>query len=469
MMESSFQPYESLERPRSLGFWIVAGYLVLFLIRPWEELFPVLQSIRTERLYGVAMIVIVGLTGRGPRLTAQAIAVGMFAGAVLVSTLRAWDPAYAWPELYRYATVVIVYYLLQSVCRSPSELYWLIVTYVGTMFVYLGKSLWEYVLYDKHQYAQNVKRLVGIELTYGEPNAVAMSAVLSLPAWLFLWMRRHALVANMNGLLRSSMLLGINTYPLLVVVAVGLTNSRAGMVGLVACVLGAAVLFQRRVSLGRNLIVAMGIVVVVWIAAPDEQKNRLRTLWDPSAGPSMAAASAGGRWEGFLAAMQMLQARPVTGVGVGNFVPYRVTNVDGVGLVAHNLPGQILGETGWFGGICFAVLVFTIWRDAQTLGSWSRDDPRLLHDWYLSRAILLTLGLLFLFGLSLHNGLRYNWLWLAAFGSLAVEFGAESVDELDYDFEYKFEHDIEQNELHTEAQQTSVRPTADSMNEGFAS
>jgi hypothetical protein len=37
-------------------------------------------------------------------------------------------------------------------------------------------------------------------------------------------------------------------------------------------------------------------------------------------------------------------------------------------------------------------------------------------------ACLLGVLLLLLFGASLHNGLRYNWLWIAAFCGLALEF-----------------------------------------------
>ena len=92
------------------------------------------------------------------------------------------------------------------------------------------------------------------------------------------------------------------------------------------------------------------MLAVLWIVAPQQQKDRLRTLWDPTSGPSNAHASADGRWEGFVAAMHMFEREPLFGIGVGNFVDYRVSFLDGVPKVAHNLPGEILGETRLFLG-----------------------------------------------------------------------------------------------------------------------
>jgi O-antigen ligase len=172
----------------------------------------------------------------------------------------------------------------------------------------------------------------------------------------------------------------------------------------------------------RTLAVAAAVVLGMWLVAPSEQKDRLRTIWDPTAGPANAQASAKGRWDGFLAALKMLEARPLTGVGVGNFLPYRVSNVDGVGLVAHNLPGQVLGETGWLGGICFGLMVHAIWRSARRLAAPSILEARGEMFQEFAVALKLSLALLLLFGLSLHNALRFNWIWIAAFGVLAWEF-----------------------------------------------
>jgi O-antigen ligase len=401
---------------------MVSIYVGMFLIRPWEELMPGLQPYRVERIYAIMMLTVVMFAGRGLRWTWQSITVILFAAAVGLSAVLAWQSALAWPALYQYATVVVTYFVFIAVSRTMSDVNWLVATYIMTMFVYLAKSLWEYFIHDRHAFAQGVSRLMGIEQTYGEPNAVAMSAVLSLPLWFYLWRCRHQ-IAGETGILGTRWFQGpLKIYPLLVLMAVGLTNSRAGMIGLAAFGVGVVWSSQRHGRMLRTFGSAALVVVGLWLIAPSQQKDRMRTIWDPAAGPANARASALGRWDGFLAALQMVQDRPLTGVGAGNFLPYRVANVDGIALVAHNLPGQILGETGWLGGICFLLMIHSTWRNTRRLTATGVRGPRDELYGHFAIALQLTLALALLFGLSLHNGLRYNWLWIAAFGSLAWEF-----------------------------------------------
>lgn len=272
--------------------------------------------------------------------------------------------------------------------------------------------------------------MVGIELTYGEFNSVAMSAVVSLPLWLFLYRCREELTWEWSVPWRRCYQFGVLFYPLLVVVSVWLTNSRAGMLGLPAFIVVALFVRSEGVRWGRAVLLVTVMLAGLWLVTPSQQKDRLRTLWDPQAGPANAQASVGGRVEGFLAAWQMLQADPVTGIGVGNFVSYRVARVDGVPLVAHNLPGQILGETGLLGGLAFAAMVFALWRNATAVNRICRMERepalRVFHE--LALACQMTVFLLFLFGASLHNGLRYNWVWTAAFCALTLEFCLSYVD-----------------------------------------
>jgi hypothetical protein len=70
-----------------------------------------------------------------------------------------------------------------------------------------------------------------------------------------------------------------------------------------------------------------------------------------------------------------------------------------------------------------------MWRDARDTRRLAAEGP--LPNLYaqLPAACQLTILLLFLFGLSLHNGLRYNWLWIAAFTELAFRFSGEAWDE----------------------------------------
>lgn len=411
--------------PRSVGIWLVAIYIGLFIIRPWEVIAPWLADIRFERLYAIFMIAIVVLSGRRWTLTRQCISVVMFAGAVALSAVFAWQSQLSWTPLYRYATVVVTYFLIVSVIRCPHDLYFLVVTYIGTMWLYVSKSLWEYFVHGRHEFAQSVPRLLGIDLTYGEPNAFAMSVTVSLPLWLFLWRRRLSMTAGWSRIWKSGFLLVIGTYPLLSFVAVLMTNSRAGMLGIAAFVMISQIYSGRSYSWVKSTCVGLILMLVLWGISPQQQKERLRTLWDPSAGPSNAHASADGRWEGFVAAIQMCERYPITGVGIGNFLDYRVSYLDGVPKVAHNLAGQILGEFGVVGGLAFSFMLYALWRSYRSTIRICQYSSTHRNYYELAFAIRNSILLLLLFGLSLHNALRFNWLWMAAFASCLHAFTDE--------------------------------------------
>ncbi|MCA9213419.1 MAG: O-antigen ligase family protein [Planctomycetales bacterium] len=402
---------------RAPALWLVAVYIGLFIIRPWEVIAPWLGDLRFEKVYAIGMIAVVALTGRKWKPTAQCISVIAFASAVALSAVFAWNSALSWEPLYRYATVVVTYFLFVSVIRQAVDLYFLIMTYVGVMWVYIAKSLWEYFVNDRHEFAQNVPRLVGIDLTYGETNAVAMSVVLSLPFWMFLWRRRKSLTTDWPSSWSKGYVAAVATYPVLAVTAVLLTNSRAGMLGTGMFVVLAHIRSTRKTSWAKSAAMGFALIVLLWIVAPQQQKDRLSTLWDPSSGPSNAHASADGRWLGFLAGIEMFERKPIFGVGIGNFLDYRISFLDGVPKIAHNLPGEILGETGLAGAVTFLVMVVFSWRNCRRTISICRGSaaPTFMTFHELALALSNSILLLLLFGLSLHNALRFNWLWIAAF------------------------------------------------------
>ena len=88
-----------------------------------------------------------------------------------------------------------------------------------------------------------------------------------------------------------------------------------------------------------------------------EHKNRFKSIWDPTAGPMSAHVSALGRMQGLEAGITMFKRFPFTGVGINNFIEYRVSHIDGIPLNAHNLYGQILGEVGFMGAFSFSLMV----------------------------------------------------------------------------------------------------------------
>jgi O-antigen ligase len=160
---------------------------------------------------------------------------------------------------------------------------------------------------------------------------------------------------------------------------------------------------------------------------PAENKGRMSTIWSPEEGPSNAQVSAEGRIEGYKAGMAMFRRYPFTGVGVGNFIAYRVPNVDGIALQAHNLEGQLLGEMGLVGCFTFLLMVGATFGNARRIiryaGNQTNGALLCLSD--LARTSRLSLLLLIFLGTFGHNLYRFNWLWIAAFCVLALRFTRE--------------------------------------------
>jgi len=420
--------------PRSVTLWMTVFWMALFIIRPWEKLVPELAEWRVERMWAIAAIAVVVASG-SLRLcnSFQTTAVLLFIAALAFCSLCAFDDSAAWEGLYKYLTLAVFHFVLLSAIRTPYQLFFVATSYIVVLGVYLGKSEYEYFLHGAGQYTMGVRRLTGIESTYGGPNAVAASAVLSLPILSFLWRIRREFTETWSRTWRVSFPLCLVLYFLLATSAIILTNSRSGMLGFVVFMFLAAITGRKLRGKLVGLATAALILAVTWVAMPEESKNRLRTVWDPSRGPANAQASAAGRIEGMKAGIAMFQRSPMTGVGISNFIPYRITEVDGVALNAHSLIGEILGETGLLGTGTFLLLLAALYANCRRTAALAKQCPnatlRTLSR--LTDACWQAAMLLLFFGLFSHNLSRFNWLWLAAFALLGRMFAEKTYTAVD--------------------------------------
>ncbi len=191
--DPDYEDHREIETgPITIPVWMTGLWIALFIIRPWEVLIPELSNYRFERVYALTVLGVVFGSGlfrfRG---CMQTYAVLVFISALAVSTLCAYNSSLAWIQLYVYLTLVVFYFVLLCVIRTPHQLGFIITCYIVTMATYLGKSQWEYFVYGKHQFQMGVSRLIGIDGTFGAPNSVASSTVVSLPFLQFLWWHRH--------------------------------------------------------------------------------------------------------------------------------------------------------------------------------------------------------------------------------------------------------------------------------------
>jgi O-antigen ligase len=255
-----------------------------------------------------------------------------------------------------------------------------------------------------------ITRMVGVDSTFNDPNSFGATIVLSLPI-------AYALLRLENNKYMKCLYYFYFAISLYCIVLTGSRTAFAALVVLTCFY----VMYQKG---SRRLVLVVVILissVTFWNIIPYEKQDRFRTLWDNEAGPANARESAEGRMEGWKVSWRMFQQRPLTGVGAGgrNFIGYRVANsVDDENpsaTQAHILYGEVLAELGIVGAILLTGLVVSTCRSCKkVMNSHKSEDDINIFNYYLSRAIIVTLALLLIFGFGGHNFYRPLWLWLAA-------------------------------------------------------
>ncbi len=396
-----------------LMFWICIGYLFLFLIRPFSN-WHWLARLHFERLYALGMIAAV-LVCKGKRWlpSTQNKAIIAYLGAIVISALFAYRPATAWNGVYRYFTLVVFYLVILVTTPTERHLRAFVIAYLAIMALYDLLSLREFFFFGRLVWSGGIVRLVGYESTYGGPNEFAMSIAFSVPFAL----------ALLKGRSRPAVRLGVLMYLVLSITCVVLTGSRSGLLSfLLALMIPLAFLsFRRKILAGTGLAL---FLLLTWQVVPADKQARFLTL----TGKHMNEGekwSAEGRWEGrgLKEGLQMMKSNPITGVGIDCSPYYRKENLDGRWLYPHSLYGQLLGELGLLGTLAFTWFIALILKNAVMVQKIVRKNgipPSSPMAW-ITFAIPQVVVLLLFAGWASHNADRYNWLWLAALGVVALD------------------------------------------------
>lgn len=411
-------------RPFSAAMWAMCAYMALYVIRPWESLSPELALLRFERsAYIVILLSVLGTTGLRYRLDGPLKGLAIFVAALCISAVNAYNPGLAWSgadALYVYLTKLLGAVLIIAVVRTRCDLMTAVILAVAVIFVFAGKSLWEYSIHGAGRWSMGVTRLTGINQTFGHPNDLCAVLVPILPWWLFVYRSRVTLEALWPPhLVKWSnwfLTISICTF----VACILLSGSRAGFAGLIA--FGLLSWFHAR---GSRLKVAfvIGVAIIVGMYSLDEEHTqRIRSLWDDSAAVAGGEESKEGRIYAFEAGLRMFARYPITGVGMGNFGFYRMGRDDGSNLEAHSIPAELLGETGIIGSAAFMYFLWTLFKSSRQLNraavAVDDDDVHMLSG--LGTAMRHSMFLLLLLGTGGHLAYFFTWVWIAAFLSCAL-------------------------------------------------
>lgn len=434
---------------------MLSGYLFLLIFRPYEY-WTILGEFRVERIYVLIFITVIVLT-RDKRFVPSPIngAVICFTLTLLLSAAFGINWGNSWSFIIDYLKYVVFYFMVILSIRNEEDFRFVLLAFVAVMFIYVGKSAWEFFVNDRYIFRMGIKRMCGIDVTYSDPNSFAASICYSLPlAWALIRSKfQHAWVTRF-----------LWAYGLLALTAIMFTGSRSGMVTFLLF-LFLLVLGSSRKVLG---ILLVGLTLMVsWDYMPKDLQSRFLSTFSDEYAFQGHTADAAGRTKGFTHGLELFRQRPVLGVGPDNFRftwPGREK-----GFNAHNVYGQLLGELGAVGLFSFGLLLFMMYRvNARIIGRWKPpqkskgerfkesefDAASLKHPdsnffvhrkavkskttsrktsliavpsaqavhFFVAQAVIQTVILMLFKGWADHNLYRYTWLWLAAVTVLGAHF-----------------------------------------------
>ena len=409
---------ESFSRPTVLHLWMAGGWLALYIIRPWEVLCPSLGGWHLERIYVLTTMTIVAATGQ-LRFKGSFQDLGVLAlfSAVLLSSLCGINAENTVESIWIYLIQLVFYFLVVSCVRTRNDILFMLLCYVGIMAATVGKAEYEYFVHDRHSYSggAHIRRLIGINETFGHPNAFGPSAAISLVWAAAAWRLRAVVTGSWPTLCRQLYVLSLALYAALAVLAVVLTNSRTATLAAIFVVMLIAI---HRKSFGEKVKAAGGaavVLLVVWGLMPTEHRDRLRTIWDSTTGPEAAQATANARTEDFWFGVGLFKKHPLTGTGIDTTRSFRKDAGQRWETVSHNLYGKLLGETGVIGVGAFVLMILGVVvniRKLRTSATQGAADVQV--ELVVSQAgVQMLLALLFI-GWGGGAIERIEWMWIAA-------------------------------------------------------
>jgi O-antigen ligase len=386
--------------------YLLGGYMWLYVHRPFE-VWPWLGTLQIERGYMILLLIAWLVNpNKGFTFTRMHAAIVLFLGAQIASYLMTpyGHVPGVWETVENSLKVFVFYCLMVTLVRDEASLRKLILFFLLANALYMGHSFYE-LLCGRYEWRMGVSRMVGVDTTYGDPNAFASTLLYTLPLLAVFWRERPR---QIHGALLFS-------YAALTIFCILRTGSRAGFLALsIWTVLYLVCNAQQKI----RALALCGLVIVVALGGmtlfmPEDLQNRYLTLIDSDRGPENARTSFEGRSHGFYGGFEMWGRSPLVGNGPATFA-----HLSGQGLQAHNLYGQVACELGLAGMISLALMVgffFTNWQLAYRLRMGEND-----FAYQVARAVGFIVILLLLMGWAGHNLFRYNWQWFAAFQGIAL-------------------------------------------------
>ena len=363
-----------LKRGHAFTFVALFIFSIVLYFRPYE-LIPALSSLTqmafvcgivTLAIYVVSQMVMEGNLTARPR---EINCILLLAVTALLSIPLATNPGEAWGEFTDVLLkAILIFIVFVNVIRTESR-FKLIIWLAFAVSIYLSVyAVSDYMngVFREGTAANNNQRIGGaIRGLFGNSNDLALHLVTMVPLAI-------GFAFASKGAIRKVLYIG---FGVLFVVAIVLTFSRGGFLGLMIATL---VLVRK---MGRhNKFLSTGALVVALLAlltlAPASYTGRLSTIF--SGASSDITGSSSQRTEILKRSIWVTLRYPLFGVGLGNF-HYKSVHE----LVTHNAYTQVSSEMGIPALVIYIMLMVYPLRRLREIEAETFDKPdkRKFHYW----------------------------------------------------------------------------------------
>lgn len=332
--------------PQSVGhsvtFFFVAVFAFAVYFRP-HEFYPTVPVIRSLPMFSAigalasffaSELMRGGLLGR---LSVEVKCLYVMGAFALISMPIARDPGLAWERFNDpFLPLLLVFFVTTNVLTTLRRV---------RIMMYLGVAIGIYLSYQTYDlYSRGIFEIEGYRIVvdyggmFGNPNDMSLHLVMFVPIAIGL------AFFTTNFLFRTLLLAGA----LLMLVAVTLTQSRSGLIGIATITIA----LLSRLGRGRKTkaFALTGLFLFVLIlSAPGNIGMRIVSIFDST----LDASGSYSQRQDALTRSIVTTIRNPLGVGLGNSVTYGPQSLE-----THNAYTQVSSELGWLAFAAYLVLIF---------------------------------------------------------------------------------------------------------------
>lgn len=353
------------------SFKLTCIYVFFEYVRP-QQVYSSLEVLPWSKITIAAAIGAFLIEGRGlrSRTIANWLLLGMLA-VVLLSSVFAYNPEYAFGRLIFFTNWLIAFFLIANTATDERKVFLFVALFL----------LWSTKM---SQFAAR-SFLLGGGSSGGAPGWFQNTGEFALQMCIFVPLSFHFILGLKPMLSRAQIWL-LALLPVTGTLGIINSGSRGGVLGF-ACVC-LWMFFQSRRKF-RSILALLLVVPLVWVLIPQDQKDRFSR-----AGEDETSLTRLTYWK---RGIEMANTHPVLGVGYENWVPYYVDHYPPepgeivrysapgqlVVEVSHNIFVEIVSQLGYSGLFLFTSLILSVWlinrRTRRLLRKWGGSARFLIH------------------------------------------------------------------------------------------